>query len=301
MSNFEVNQHNLNSDIGLVACNTNVNNKHPMGVAVIKKDYWVANFGASNVSHYNKKGIFLNSVALATVGAAPMGITATCSNYFGNYSLLVSTNLGTIEGYNANVDPLNTVAALTTVGAIYTGLAIRKNRLYATNFATGNVEIYDNTFTLVSTFTDANLTAAGYAPYNVAVHGKHVYVAFARNDTDVAIAGVGFGYVNKYKLDGTHMTRLINNDPLNLPYGLLFSECGKYLYVANHGDGKINVFDREDGCFIHSFHDCYHNIFQLGFIYGLADHPDGIAVTAAINGENGLLAVLKSCKCESSH
>jgi uncharacterized protein (TIGR03118 family) len=304
MSKFEVNQHNLNSSIPLVACNGNVSNVNPMGVATIKKDYYVANTGSTTVSHYNKKGIFLNNI---TTTAPPTALVATGCNLFANYSLIVVTNGGTIEGYNANVNVAATVAIVTApvvVAGVYTGVAIHKNKLFAVNFAAGVVEVYDNTFTLLYTFTDADLVAAGYAPYNIALYGKHAYVTFAKPDLTSFADGIGSGFVDTFKQDGTHMKRLINNDPLNAPYGLLFSKCGKFLYVANNGDGKINVFAREDGCFIQPMHDCYGNIFQLGGLRGIHETCDGIAVVAAINDEaSGLLAILKDCKecCSKSH
>jgi len=296
MSRFEVSQYNLNSNIPLVACNTNASNVNPTGVTSVKKDFWVANTGSSTLSHYNKKGIFLNNV---TSTGPPTGIVSNCSTYFNNYSLITVTNNGLIEGYNANVNAGATVVAVNNPTAIYTGVAIHKNKLYVANFSpTGPaVEVYDNTFTLLSTFTDPNLTAIGYAPYNVVIDCKHVYVAFAKADGIDAVAGIGLGFVDRFKLDGTHLHRFINNDPLNAPYGLLFSECGKFLYVANRGDGKINIFSQKDGCFIKSLKDCHDNEFQLGGITGIAEYHKDIVVVAGINQENsGLLALLKECE-----
>lgn len=294
MSKFEVTQHNLNSSIPLVACNVNSSNINPMSIAVIKKDYWVANNGSTTISHYNKKGVFINNVITT---APPTALVATNHSFFG-YTLLVVTNAGTLEGYNPSVNLTNTVIIPgTSVGAVYTGIAINKNNLFLANFASGFVEIYDQTFTLLSSFTDVNLTAIGYAPYNITIHCKHIYVAFAKVDGLDATVGIGLGFVDKFKLDGTHLKRLINNDPLNAPYGLLVSPCGKYLYVGNHGDGKINIFDREDGCFIGVLRDCYHNEFQLGGLWALAYHCNDIAVVAGINEEiSGLLAILKNCE-----
>jgi len=305
MSKFEFNQHNLNSSIPLVACNTNATNVNPMGVATIKKDFYVANNTSDNyISHYNKKGIFLNNI---TASLPPTGLVSTGCHLFGNYSLIAVTAgpTGTIEGFNPNVNPNATVVAQTgATGSIYTGVAIHKNKLFVANFGLGQVEVYDNTFNLITTFTDANLTAIGYHPYNVAVYCKHVYVTFAKfNGTDThAVYGIGNGYVDTFKLDGTHMKRLINNEPLNAPYGIIFSKCGKFLIIGNAGDGKINVFSREEGCFIHPFHDCYGNILQIGELRGIADTCHGIAVVSALNDtESGLLALLKDCKeCSKS-
>jgi uncharacterized protein (TIGR03118 family) len=294
MSKFEVTQHNLNSSIPLVACDVNPSNINPMSIATIKTDYWIANNGSTTISHYNKKGVFLNDVITT---APPTALVAANHSFIG-YTLFVVTNAGTLEGYQPSINLTNTVIIPgTSVGAVYTGIAIHKNNLFLTNFASGFVEIYDQTYTLIGSFTDPNLTAIGYAPYNVTVYGNRIYVAFAKVDGLDATVGLGLGFVDKFKLDGSHMKRLINNDPLNAPYGLLVSPCGKYLYVGNHGDGKINIFDREDGCFISVLKDCYHNDFQLGGLWALHYQCNDIAVVAGINEENsGLLAILKNCE-----
>lgn len=299
MSKFEVNQYNLNSSVGLVAPNSNAANLNPMGVAADKKNIYVANTQGTTVSHYNKKGIFLNNIVPTL---PPTAVVITGCNLFANYSLIVVTNGGTIEGFNATVDPVNTTVAVTTANAIYTGAAIYKNNLYVANFASGNIEVYSNTFTLLYTFTDANLTAIGYNPYNLAIDCKRVYVTFAKADGVDAVYGIGNGYVDTFKLDGTHMKRLINNDPLNAPYGIAFSKCGQFVFIGNNGDGKINIFSHKEGCFIAPFYDCFGNVFQAGGLRGIATTCQGILINVAINDEaSGLLALLKECnQCSKS-
>ncbi|MBO0712083.1 MAG: TIGR03118 family protein, partial [Acetobacteraceae bacterium] len=65
-------------------------------------------------------------------------------------------------------------------GAVYKGLAIDNTggHLYAANFNSGFVEMYDSNFNLMKSVTDPNLPA-GYAPFNTRVLNGQLYVTFA--------------------------------------------------------------------------------------------------------------------------
>ena len=53
--------------------------------------------------------------------------------------------------------------------------------LYAANFRHGTVDVYDQNFDAVNSFTDTNLPA-GYAPFNVQVLDNKLFVTFALQD-----------------------------------------------------------------------------------------------------------------------
>lgn len=246
--------------------------------------YWVANNGSNTLGKYTSRGELLYTVDVT--GGLPTGLVKNYTDFFGNYKLITVTENGTIEGYSL-INPIATVIVVSNPGAIYTGVSLTKKRLYVCNFASGYVEIYDRNFTFLGQFTDDALANSGYAPYNVAVHGKYVYVTYARQDASktVAFPGIGFGYVDKFSRTGELLFRFINREPLNAPWGLMFSECGNCLYVGNNGDGRINIFDTCEGFFIKPLSDVHGNPIEIGNLWGLALGRCGIIATSGMDNE----------------
>lgn len=306
---FELKQHNLNSNIELGAKYTTLENINPIGIAFIKKDLWVAENGSTSLIRYNRKGAF--QARIFSVNNLTGLVYNKNTTNFSNYRLLAASEQGTIEGMNTAINPVNTDVLLTVAGGVFYGLDINVkkhssyNRLYIANFASvgaggSNVLIYDSTFTAISSFTDPALADAGYAPFNVMVHDKHVYVAFARRDGDVADLGDGFGYIDRFNLDGSGMKRLVNRTGLNAPYGMQVSKCGCYLLVANHGSGLISVYKLKCGEFIQYVKDCHCNDLLIDGLWDITEHCDNLFFTAGINEElGGLVGQLGGC-CESS-
>jgi uncharacterized protein (TIGR03118 family) len=145
-------------------------------------------------------------------------------------------------------------------GAVYKGLAIGsmggQTYLYASNFNSGEVEMYNSSFGLVKTFTDPNV-AAGYAPFNVQDLDGTLYVTFALQDMAKHddVAGAGNGYVDAFSLDGTFERRIVSQGgEVNSPWGLdiapsSFRAFAGDLLVGNFGDGTISVFNPTTGAF----------------------------------------------------
>jgi len=162
-------------------------------------------------------------------------------------------------------------------GAVYKGLAIAAGTggapiastdpkstflLYATNFRSGQVEVYDPDFSTATlpagAFTDTALPK-GYAPFDIQVLGNKVFVTYAKQDKleHDDDAGPGNGFVDVFNLDGTPglaggNERLASRGALNSPWGLAiapasFGSLAGDLLVGNFGDGLINVFDPTTG------------------------------------------------------
>ena len=163
----------------------------------------------------------------------------------------------------------------TPIGAVYKGITLATSssntlQLYAANFRSGNVEIYDTNFHLVKSFTDTNATSAGYAPFNVKridVKGERhtvtqlIFVTFAAQDANKHddVSGPGNGLIDVFDTDGNLKLRFANTSgDLNSPWGLEYAPgvFGKVrgfnnklvliknaLLVGNFGDGKILAFD----------------------------------------------------------
>jgi uncharacterized protein (TIGR03118 family) len=145
-------------------------------------------------------------------------------------------------------------------GAVYKGLAIAttggQSLLYAANFHSGSVEVYDSSFHLVGNFTDPNVPA-GYAPFNVQTLNGKLYVTFALQDADKHddVAGLGNGFVDQFNLDGTGLTRIGSGGQLDSPWGLAiapasFGDLAGDLLVGNFGDGTITAFDLATDSFV---------------------------------------------------
>jgi uncharacterized protein (TIGR03118 family) len=129
--------------------------------------------------------------------------------------------------------------------------------LYAANFRSGRVEVYDNTFTPVQLpgglFVDPRIPA-GYAPFNVQELAGKLYVSYARQDPLLKddVAGQGHGFVDVFSNDGGLIRRLVTRGQLDSPWGLAvapagFGGFGGALLVGNFGNGHINAYDPVTG------------------------------------------------------
>ena len=183
----------------------------------------------------------------------------TASSFF-----MFASEDGTISGWAPSVDVTHAILAVDNsaggAGAVYKGLAIGSsggsNFIYAANFRSGEVEMYDSSFSLVNSFTDPGV-AAGYAPFNVQNLGGELYVSFALQNADKHddVAGPGNGYVDVFNPDGTFNRRLVSlGGAINSPWGLDIAPAsfGKFagdLLVGNFGDGTIGAFDPLTGAF----------------------------------------------------
>jgi uncharacterized protein (TIGR03118 family) len=183
------------------------------------------------------------------------GFTVSAHGASGSAIFIFATEDGTISGWNPGVDLHNAILAVDNSGteAIYKGLAIGtkegKSFIYATNFHSGWVEMYDSNFQWVKSFTDTDVPD-GYAPFGIQnINGK-LYVTFALQDEDAEddVAGPGHGFVDIFDLQGNKIKRLTSHGALNSPWGLAlapanFGQFSGALLVGNFGNGHINAFD----------------------------------------------------------
>src|SRR5260370_5972855 len=120
---------------------------------------------------------------------------------------------GTISGWHGSVDATHSVIKVdgSASGAVYKGLALANaasgTRLYAANFNSGKVDVFDTNFAPVTApgaFTDPNIPA-GFAPFNIQNLGGKLYVTYAMQNDEKHddVAGPGNGFVDVYDLSGT--------------------------------------------------------------------------------------------------
>jgi hypothetical protein len=90
-------------------------------------------------------------------------------------TFIFATEDGTIVGWNpgpAQAPHTQSVVAVTTPGAVYTGLGIDGTgdvpMLYAANFSQGKVDVFDASFKQISTITDPH-GSSDFAPFNAQV------------------------------------------------------------------------------------------------------------------------------------
>jgi len=257
-------QHNLVSDGAVPADVLDPTLVNAWGlVASATSPWWIADNGADVSTLYN--GNTGAKLALTvSVPSAPTGVVFNGGAGFavsrGTASaparFIFATEQGTVLGWSPSVAPTLAVVAVDNSpgGAVYKGLAIAStaagNRLYATHFHTGTVDVFDAGFHPVSAgFSDATLPP-GYAPFGIRNLGGTIYVTYALQDADQKddIAGVGHGFVNAFDTDGHLLHRVASRGRLNSPWGLAiapadFGQFGGNLLVGNFGDGHINAFD----------------------------------------------------------
>ena len=245
-------QTNLVSNVPGLASHTDPNLINPWGVSFsATSPFWVSDQATGVATLYDGAGNVNSLVVTIPGGGVPTGPTGQVFNggtglvLNGNPARFIFANLnGTISAWNGGGGA--TVVA-TTPGAIYTGLAISGNTLYAANNSQGRVDVFNSSFTpttLTGNFTDPSLPA-GFTPYNVQTIGNTMYVTYAH----ILPGGIPQpgGYVDAFNTDGTFIQRIASGGPLFAPWGITlapagFGSFGGDLLVGNFGAGTIDVF-----------------------------------------------------------
>jgi uncharacterized protein (TIGR03118 family) len=255
--------HNLVSDQAGVADRTDPNLVNAWGLTSLPgSPWWVADNGTDVSTLYQADGT--PRPLVVSVPSAPTGAASNTGSSFvvsegGNSApalFLFATEKGKILGWNPNVDATNAVlgADRSSAGAIYKGLAISGDTLYAADFHNAKVDVFDGSFGLEDNpgaFVDPKL-ASGFAPFGIAAIGGNIFVSYAKQDADREdeVAGQGLGFVDAFSPSGTFLQRIVNHGQLNAPWGMAmapagFGAFGGDLLVGNFGDGEINAFQPE--------------------------------------------------------
>jgi uncharacterized protein (TIGR03118 family) len=196
--------------------------------------------------------------------AAPTGTVFNPTTAFqmkgGKAIFLFVTEDGTISGWNPAADFANTIIIKDNSkrGAVYKGCAIATPsfgpRFYATNFASGRVEVYTGNFVRIEAGDRDAFHIPGipanYAPFNIQTIGSNLVVTFAHRspgslDED---HGRGLGYVGVFTPTGRLLVALQHGPWFNAPWGIAMapSDFGKFthrLLIGNFGDGTVNAFN----------------------------------------------------------
>lgn len=258
---------------------------NPWGIATTASSpFWIANNGTMSSTLYRGDGGGAPLVKQPTLpfitipGDLPTG---TVSNPFNDFfvtppmgvaakaNFIFASQTGNITAWQPALGSSAQIVA-SHPGRVYTGLAIGTNgggnRLYAADFANGNIDVYDGTYALTTVsggFVDPtipNVAGNVYHPFNIQAIGSALYVMYAKFDpmTGEEEAGVGNGFVRRFNTDGVRdLTFGIDNGPtlpLNAPWGATiapasFGVFGGNLLIGNFGEGgaSINAFSPTNG------------------------------------------------------
>jgi uncharacterized protein (TIGR03118 family) len=260
------------------------NLQNPYGIAIQNvvtttglPEVWVSNTGSGKVTHYTLDGVTLNPSNLIVPSAgsvmlgSPTGIVYNSTTGFvinspgtsAAATLIVATQDGLIAAWNQSVNATTFIIMYRADdGAIYKDLEIVGDFIYATDFANGKIDVFDNTFTLQSQgefpFVGVALERTGiFSPYGIDLINNTLFVSYGLHEGGAyAIKGPGFGIVDQFTIQGQLIRRVIDffpNTGLNAPYALQSYGCSfakdstTDFLVGNEGDGEIHIYDQISG------------------------------------------------------
>jgi uncharacterized protein (TIGR03118 family) len=218
--------------------------------------WWVANNGTGTATLYDASG---NKQALeVSVPGSPTGMVFNGGSGFpvngSPATFIMASEDGTISAWNAaSGTQASVVVDDSASGAVFKGLALTGDQLYATDFHNNSVDVFDSTLAPVplaaGAFTDPSLPA-GFAPFGIAAVNGNLIVTYAMQDSDAHddVKGPGNGFVDQYDATGTLMQRIATQGDLNSPWGIVmapstFNGFPGQLLIGNFGDGHITAFD----------------------------------------------------------
>jgi len=283
--------------------------------------FWVSDNGTGLATLYDAAGM-KRSLVVTIPPASGSGTSAPTGQVFNGVSggfklsngapavFLFASEDGAISGWNPGLGTTAAIAFPPVASAVYKGLAIDNGgaHLFAANFRSGKVEMYDQNFGFVKSFTDTTLPS-GYAPFNARVLNGQLYVTFALQDAAKHddVAGHGHGFVDVFDLNGNFVRRLVSNGDLNSPWGLEiapsnFGGLAGSLLVGNFGDGTIGAYDATTGAFLGVLRDKHFNPLHFGDLWALtlgdgagAGNPDTLYFTAGLQDEaHGLFGSIEA-------
>ncbi len=203
------------------------------------------------------------------VQAAPTGIIFNPANIFapGTHDFdgdvfIFDTEDGTVSGWKPSfddhaklrVDNLQAPSAGPVYKALALGVDGGNTELFATNFRSGRIDVFDVNYHKVSlspsAFVDRDLPD-GYAPFGIANINNSLYVTYALQNglKHDDVKGPSHGFVDEYTTDGVMVRRFASRGTLDSPWGIAiapphgFGSASGHILIGNFGDGGINVFD----------------------------------------------------------
>jgi len=278
-STFYAQTNLVSSSKGLKAKIHDKNLINPWGLVQGPTPFWVSDNNAGVSTLYdgtgkivktpvNKKSVpFVVTIPPppgSTGTATPSGIVfnSVATDFTGDL-FIFSAEDGTISGWqpadaaDAVLHVDNSSIPTSATGAVYKGLAIAtvngNQFIYATNFRSGNLDVFDggyNPASLTGNFADP-AAIPGFAPFGITLFGtSHLWVSYAMQDAAMhdPVHQAGAGYIDIFSTDGVFESRFATGGNLNAPWGMVltpsnFGPLSNDFWIGNFGDGMINAFD----------------------------------------------------------
>jgi uncharacterized protein (TIGR03118 family) len=196
---------------------------------------------------------------------------------------------------------------------VYKGLAIGNNSrgifLYATNFRSGKIAVWNSTFgadaTLNAKFIDSTIPST-FAPFGIHNINGQLWVTYAKQDAHKhdPVPGAGRGFVDVFDTDGNLLRRFAERGVLDAPWGVVlapahFGQFSNNILIGNFGDGKISAWDLKTRNFIDWLRNGQGKVIKLGTLWelvfggGLNASPQTLYFTTGlVNEQDGLFGTL---------
>lgn len=319
---------NLVANKSGVAPNTDPNLVNSWGLATPPSGpLWVANNGTGTATMYRNGKPQSQVVNIPAPGGgmgAPTGVAFNSQSDFmisaagksGPSTFLFATEDGTIAGWNSSVNQSQAVLAVdqSSQGAVFKGLAITpvgsSDQLFAADFHNNRVDVFNNQFKQVGSFTDSTVPA-GFAPFDVQAINGNLFVSFAKQNSEAHddVAGPGNGFIDVFTTGGKLVHRLVSNGPLNSPWGMIiappnFGDFANALLVGNFGDGKINAFDPTSGRFLGTLTGTNGQPLFIDGLWSLHPSPSNALTLTFSSGpnaeKNGLLGQISPAPAQTA-
>jgi uncharacterized protein (TIGR03118 family) len=276
--------------------------------------FWVADNGAGVATLYNGEGVPQSLVVTipgppGSESSSPTGIVFNDTTDFattaGPSHFIFATEDGTIAAWSAGTEA-TLEADNSASGAIYKGLALgavgESNFLYATNFHSGKIDVFDTDFNQVQIpnrlFNDPKIPP-GFAPFGIQNVNGVLVVTYAKQDAakEDDVPGPGNGFIAAFTTDGRLIATVAARGPLNSPWAVTlapsdFGQFSNAALVSNFGDGRINAFDPRTGKFLGQMTDAAAAPIEAEGLWGLkfgnggsAGQTDQLFFTAGVDDE----------------
>jgi uncharacterized protein (TIGR03118 family) len=321
--------HNLVADQPGVADHTDPNLVNPWGNAwSATSPFWIGDNGTGLSTLYDGTGTpnaTVVSITAAGGKTTPGPVTGVIQNSVTTAFLVAPGRQsqfafcsadGAITGWNSNVNAKQALILLDNSknGAVYYGCAAATPtggtpQMYVANFNSGKVEVYDqNMAPIAASFVNPAIPA-GYAPFNIAILGGQVWVAYAQQNAAKTgwVNGAGAGYVAAYDLTGNLVGPTISGGSLNAPWGMAiapgsFGYFATALLVGNFGDGKINAYNAQTGNPVGALNDLNGNPISIDGLWWIGFGNNGSKIDPATlyfaagpgNQKHGLLGSIQA-------
>lgn len=264
---------NLTSSVAGQATNTDTRLRNAWGLDKSPTGPWWVNSAARGLSIiYQGTGVAGSAFTIPTTtgGTPPSSPTGIVYNNTTSFQIatgkqglfLFCTENGTLSGWNSAVNATTAVTKVDRgIAAVYKGMALgtlnSAPALYAANFRSGAIEVYDGTWNPINlapgAFVDPTVPA-GYGPFNVARIGSQIYVAWVQQDATQTDGVPGTGRVSVFNADGTYVRSLQSGTWFNEPWAIVkanstFGSFANFILVGNFYSGTIAAFNPTSGAF----------------------------------------------------